>query len=233
MGETMSVQIGNDWDDLLAEEWKKPYYQTLRRLLIREYQQFTVYPPAEHIFDALKYVSYQNCRVVILGQDPYHEAGQANGLAFSVKKGVVIPPSLRNIYQELYDDIGIRPPSHGDLSAWARHGVLLLNATLTVREHQANSHEAIGWRVLTDQIVRLLGKREEPLAFVLWGRFAQSKRPLILNPSDLVLMAPHPSPLSAHRGFFGSKPFSAINRFYTDQNQPPIDWRLEEETEHV
>ena len=222
----MSVHIGNDWDELLADEWQKPYYQTLRRLLLNEYQNYTVYPPAEDIFSALRYVSFEHCRVVILGQDPYHEPRQANGLAFSVHGGVPIPPSLRNIYQELENDLGIPPASHGDLTAWAKRGVLLLNATLTVRAHQANSHEAIGWRVLTDRIIALLGQREKPLAFVLWGRYAQSKRPFITNPKDLVIASPHPSPLSAHRGFFGSRPFSRINSFYTDRGEEPIDWRL-------
>lgn len=222
----MSVHIGNDWDELLADEWQKPYYQTLRRLLLDEYQNYKVYPPAEDIFSALQYVSFERCRVVILGQDPYHEPRQANGLAFSVHGGVPIPPSLRNIYQELESDVGIAPASHGDLTAWAKRGVLLLNATLTVRAHQANSHEAIGWRVLTDRIISLLGQREKPLAFVLWGRFAQSKRALITNPHDLVILSPHPSPLSAHRGFFGSRPFSRINRFYTERGEEPIDWQL-------
>ena len=171
-------------------------------------------------------MSFERCRVVILGQDPYHEPRQANGLAFSVHGGVPIPPSLRNIYQELENDLGIPPASHGDLTAWAKRGVLLLNATLTVRAHQANSHEAIGWRVLTDRIIALLGQREKPLAFVLWGRYAQSKRPFITNPKDLVIASPHPSPLSAHRGFFGSRPFSRINSFYTDRGEEPIDWRL-------
>lgn len=222
----MSVHIGNDWDELLADEWQKPYYQTLRRLLLNEYKNYTVYPPAEDIFSALRYVSFEHCRVVILGQDPYHEPRQANGLAFSVHGGVPIPPSLRNIYQELESDLGIPPASHGDLTAWAKRGVLLLNATLTVRAHQANSHEAIGWRVLTDRIIALLGQREKPLAFVLWGRYAQSKRPFITNPKDLVIASPHPSPLSAHRGFFGSRPFSRINCFYTERGEDPIDWRL-------
>lgn len=222
----MSVHIGNDWDELLADEWQKPYYQTLRRLLLDEYQNYTVYPPAKDIFSALRYVSFERCRVVILGQDPYHEPRQANGLAFSVHGGVPIPPSLRNIYQELEHDLGIPPASHGDLTAWAKRGVLLLNATLTVRAHQANSHEAIGWRVLTDRIIALLGQREKPLAFVLWGRYAQSKRPFITNPKDLVIASPHPSPLSAHRGFFGSRPFSRINSFYTERGEEPIDWRL-------
>lgn len=222
----MSVHIGNDWDELLAEEWQKPYYRTLRKLLLTEYQRYTVYPPAQDIFTALRYVSYARCRVVILGQDPYHEPRQANGLAFSVHGGVPIPPSLRNIFQELENDLGITPPNHGDLTVWAKRGVLLLNATLTVRAHQANSHEAIGWRVLTDRIISLLGKREKPLAFVLWGRFAQSKRPLIINPEDLVIASPHPSPLSAHRGFFGSRPFSRINRYYEERGEEPMDWRL-------
>lgn len=227
----MSVSIGNDWDHLLEEEWSKPYYQTLRRLLIDEYRNYTVYPPATDIFRALQLVPYAKTRVVILGQDPYHAPRQANGLAFSVGAGVPIPPSLQNIYRERKSDLGLPVPGHGDLTTWAKRGVLLLNATLTVRAHVANSHEAIGWRLLTDRIIHLLGSREKPLAFVLWGRFAQSKRSLIQNPRHLVLSAPHPSPLSAHRGFFGSRPFSTINRWFIECGEEPMDWSLPEVAE--
>lgn len=229
----MSVHIGNDWDAILANEWTQPYYRKLRELLIDEYQHYEVYPPAEDIFRALRLVPYASCKVVILGQDPYHEPRQANGLAFSVSPGIAIPPSLRNIYQELQRDLGIVPAQHGDLTTWAKRGVLLLNATLTVRAHLANSHEAIGWRRVTDRVIRELGAREKPLAFVLWGRYAQSKRDLIQNPAHLILQAPHPSPLSAHRGFFGSRPFSAINEWLRAQDEEPIDWRLPEHPQDV
>lgn len=225
----MSVRIGNDWDEYLAEEWQKPYYQELRRLLIHEYQTHTIYPPAAHIFDALKWVAYQDCKVVIVGQDPYHGPKQANGLAFSVGPGVPLPPSLVNIYKELEADLGILPAQHGDLTYWAQQGVLLLNASLTVRAHEANSHARIGWSLLTDRILSLLGQRDKPLVFLLWGQFAKSKAGLITNPRSLVLSAPHPSPLSAHRGFFGSRPFSKINQFLVEQGQYPIDWRLPED----
>ena len=222
----MSVQIGNDWDEILAGEWEKPYYRELRTLLIEEYRHYTVYPPADRIFDALKYVPFSDCKLVILGQDPYHGPNQANGLSFSVQKGVPIPPSLQNIYKELEADLGIAPPNHGDLTSWARQGVLLLNASLTVRAHAANSHANIGWRVLTDRIIRALGGREKPLAFLLWGRFAQSKAKYVTNPRSLVLESAHPSPLSAYRGFFGSHPFSKINRFLEESGQEPIDWSI-------
>lgn len=227
----MSVHIGNDWDDLLQEQWTLPYYRTLRKLLIEEYRRETVYPPADHIFEALKQVSYEGCKVVLLGQDPYHGPNQAQGLSFSVAPGIAIPPSLRNIYRELESDLGIPPASHGDLHAWAKQGVLLLNATLTVRAHQANSHANIGWTVLTDYIIHCLGKREKPLCFLLWGAFAQKKASLIQNPQHLILRAPHPSPLSAHRGFFGSRPFSQVNRFLQDNGIEPIDWKLPEPSE--
>lgn len=224
----MSINIGNDWDEILNDEWQKPYYRKLRELLIEEYRHYDVYPPATAIFRALQLVPYAACKVVILGQDPYHEPRQANGLAFSVSAGVPVPPSLRNIYEELQNDLGISPVAHGDLTAWAKQGVLLLNATLTVRAHLANSHEAIGWRLVTDRIIRELGSRKKPLAFILWGKYAQSKRPLIENPAHLILQSPHPSPLSAHRGFFGSRPFSAINEWLVERDEEPIDWRLPE-----
>lgn len=222
----MTVHIGNDWDQLLADEWRKPYYQELRRLLVDEYQHYAVYPPADVIFQALKKVPYKDCRVLILGQDPYHEPDQANGLSFSVNRGQPLPPSLQNIYKELESDLGIPSASHGDLSAWADQGVMLLNASLTVRAHQANSHAKIGWSLLTDRIIELLGAKEDPPVFVLWGAFARSKKALIQNPEALVLESPHPSPLSAHRGFFGSRPFSKVNSYLEAKGEAPIDWRL-------
>ncbi len=224
----MSVHIGNDWDQLLEDQWEEPYYRTLRRLLWEEYQKYTVYPKADQIFHALAECSFRDTKVVILGQDPYHGDGQANGLAFSVNPGIALPPSLQNIYQELEQDLGVPPAKTGDLSPWARQGVLLLNAGLTVRAHCANSHSGIGWSRLTDHIISLLGKREKPLAFLLWGRFAQSKEKYIQNPAHLILKSPHPSPLSAYRGFFGSRPFSKINQFLEATNQKPIRWNLEE-----
>lgn len=222
----MTVHIGNDWDQLLKEEWEKPYYQELRRLLIQEYKNFTILPEADRIFQALKEVPFEKTKLVLLGQDPYHGLGQANGLCFSVKKGIALPPSLENIFKEYMDDLGYPKPLSGDLSPWAKEGVLLLNATLTVRANQANSHRAIGWQQLTDEIIRLLGKREKPLVFLLWGRFAQSKEKYIAS-NHLVIKSPHPSPLSAYRGFFGSKPFSKSNAFLIENGQEPISWKLE------
>lgn len=222
----MAVEIGNDWDELLAGEWQKAYYQELRQLLIDEYRNYTVYPPAGAIFNALKAVPYKDCKVLILGQDPYHEPKQANGFSFSVNPGVPLPPSLVNIYKELEEDLGIPPAQHGDLTAWAKQGVMLLNSSLTVRAHQANSHAKIGWTVLTDRIIELLGQKDRPPVFVLWGAFARSKKNLIHNPKALILEAPHPSPLSAYRGFFGSRPFSKINQYLEEMGEDPIDWEL-------
>ncbi|MDY3052298.1 MAG: uracil-DNA glycosylase [Ndongobacter sp.] len=226
----MSVHIGNDWDEILSDQWSQPYYQELRKLLLAECRQYTVYPPVDRIFYALQKVSYQDCKVVILGQDPYHGPNQANGLCFSVARGVDIPPSLVNIYKELAADLDCAIPKHGDLTKWADQGILLLNSSLTVRAHAPNSHAQIGWTVLTNTIIRRLGKREKPLCFVLWGRFAQNKRGLIQNRESLILEAPHPSPLSAHRGFFGSRPFSKINQFLSAHGQTPIDWQIEDDT---
>lgn len=224
----MAVKIGNDWDLLLDDQWSKPYYLELRKLLIKEYKNYTIYPSSEHIFDALRYVSYKDCKVLILGQDPYHGPKQANGLSFSVASGVPLPPSLVNIYKEIEDDIGVKMPQNGDLSYWAKQGVLLLNSTLTVRAHQANSHSKIGWQMLTDHIVKLLGKREKPMAFLFWGNFARSKARYIKNPSSAIFQSAHPSPLSAYRGFFGSKPFSKINKFLEENGEETIDWKIPE-----
>lgn len=222
----MTVDIGNDWDELLEDEWDKPYYQQLRKLLIEEYQTQEVFPPANQIFRALELVSYGECKVVIIGQDPYHGERQANGLAFSVNPDVPIPPSLMNIYKELEADTGIQQPLHGDLTQWAQRGVLLLNSSLTVRAHQANSHSHLGWQNLTNQIISLLGARKEPLVFILWGRYAQGHAKFISNPNHLVLMSAHPSPLSAYRGFFGSKPFSKANRYLEKHHMGKVDWQI-------
>ncbi|MBO5262385.1 MAG: uracil-DNA glycosylase [Clostridia bacterium] len=218
------VCLGNDWDSILAEEFKSPYYLKIREFLKSEYSSRTIFPPMHDIFNALKYTSFENTRVVILGQDPYHEVGQAHGLSFSVKKGVKIPPSLVNIYKELHDDIGMEIPSHGELTSWARQGVLLLNATLTVRHGQANSHQKIGWATFTDNVIKHLNKSTRPIVFLLWGGNARSKKAFITNKNHLVLESVHPSPLSAYGGFFGCKHFSKANEFLEKTGQAPINW---------
>ncbi|WP_073997768.1 uracil-DNA glycosylase [Anaerococcus urinomassiliensis] len=223
----MSVFIGNDWDQLLASEWEKTYYQNLRKELIKEYKNYKVYPDMYDIFNALKSVSYEDCKVVILGQDPYHGKGQAHGYAFSVKKGVKTPPSLINIYKEMHEDIGTYIPDNGYLKKWADQGVLLLNTSLTVRAGEPNSHEKLGWEILTDKIIKLLNDRQKPIVFILWGRNAQSKEAFITNPKHLIIKSSHPSPFSAYRGFFGSKPFSQANKFLKSTGQEPIDWQIE------
>lgn len=223
----MSVFIGNDWDQLLASEWEKTYYQNLRKELIKEYKNYKVYPDMYDIFNALKSVSYEGCKVLILGQDPYHGKGQAHGYAFSVKKGVRTPPSLLNIYKEMHEDIETYIPDNGYLKKWADQGVLLLNTSLTVRAGDPNSHEKLGWEILTDRIIKLLNDRQKPIVFILWGRNAQSKEPFITNPKHLIIKSPHPSPFSASRGFFGSKPFSRTNNFLKSTGQEPIDWQIE------
>ncbi|WP_040397206.1 uracil-DNA glycosylase [Anaerococcus senegalensis] len=223
----MSVQIGNDWDDILKEERKKDYYINLRKKLIYEYKNYTVYPNMYDIFNALKKVSYKDVKVVILGQDPYHGQGQAHGFSFSVKKGIKTPPSLQNIYKELHNDLGLYIPNNGNLIKWADQGVLLLNSTLTVRSHQANSHKDLGWTILTDNIIKILNARSKPIVFILWGKFAQSKEELITNDRHLIIKSAHPSPFAAHRGFFGSRPFSKTNEFLQKNNFKPIDWQIE------
>lgn len=218
------VHIGNDWDEILEDEFKKEYYLKIRSFLKSEYSSRTIFPSMYDIFNALKYTSYSGTKVVILGQDPYHEIGQAHGLSFSVKKGIKIPPSLVNIYKELKTDIGMEIPSHGELTSWATQGVLLLNATLTVREGQANSHQSIGWSVFTDEIIKRLNRREEPIVFILWGGNARSKKKYITNSHHLVIESAHPSPLSAYNGFFGSRPFSRANEFLCKNGIEGINW---------
>ena len=218
------VQLGNDWDKILCEEFKKEYYLKIREFLKTEYRTRVIYPPMFDIFNALKYTSYENTRVVILGQDPYHEEGQAHGLSFSVKRGVKIPPSLVNIYKELKSDLGVETPSHGDLSSWAEQGVLLLNATLTVRQGMANSHQNIGWSIFTDQVIKLLNESKNPTVFILWGGNARSKKKYITNKNHLIIESAHPSPLSAYNGFFGSRPFSRANEFLSNSGREIIDW---------
>ena len=220
------VTIGNEWDTLLQDEFQKDYYQQLRAFLTEEYKSGPVYPPKEDIFNALKYTSYSDVKLVILGQDPYHGPGQAHGMCFSVRPGVPMPPSLQNIFKELHDDIGIFPPKTGYLVPWAREGVLLLNTVLTVRDGQPNSHKNQGWEQLTDRIITLLGEREQPIVFLLWGSHARKKKELIHAPQHLILECAHPSPLSAHRGFFGCEHFSKANQFLYDHGIDPIDWNV-------
>ena len=222
----MAVVLGNDWDELLAPEFDCEYYQNLRRFLIEEYRNHTVYPDMYEIFTALKRSSYAKTKVVLLGQDPYHGPGQAHGLAFSVKKGVPKPPSLQNIFKELASDLKLPIPDHGCLESWADQGVLLLNTTLTVRQGQAGSHQRRGWEQFTDAVLRHLSAKETPLVFLLWGRHAQSKESLIKGQHHLVLKTVHPSPLSAHRGFFGCAHFSKANQFLKASGQEPVDWQV-------
>lgn len=220
------VHIGNSWDDVLKTEFTSAYYLRLREFLKYEYSRGKVYPSMYDIFNSLKYTPYEKVKAVIIGQDPYHGEGQAHGLCFSVKKGVTPPPSLQNIFRELYDDLGIAPPQHGELTAWAEQGVLLLNTVLTVRAGQANSHKGQGWEQLTDAVIGKLNERTEPIAFILWGGNAKAKRPIITNPAHAVFTAAHPSPLSAYNGFFGCRHFSAVNRFLAQNGIEPIDWQI-------
>ena len=221
------VHLDNDWDELLREEFAQEYYQKLRRFLAHEYRTRTIYPEMHDIFNALRYTPYAAARVVILGQDPYHGPGQAHGLSFSVRPGVPQPPSLKNIFQEIREDLGVEMSAqNGDLTPWAKQGVLLLNTVLTVRAGQANSHRGMGWERFTDQVIRLLDARKEPVVFLLWGANARSKTALIRNPAHRVLTCAHPSPLSAGNGFFGCRHFSRANALLREWGQPPIDWRI-------
>ena len=221
------VHIGNSWDTILQDEFKKDYYLKLREFLKYEYSHYHVYPNMYDIFNALKYTDYNDVRAVILGQDPYHGPGQAHGLCFSVKKGVVPPPSLKNIFKELYEDLGVVPPQSGELIPWTKQGVLLLNTVLTVRQGQANSHKGKGWEQLTDSIIKKLNEREKPIAFILWGGNARSKSGLITNPKHGIFQCAHPSPLAAFNGFFGCRHFSKVNNFLVQNGMEPIDWSLE------
>lgn len=216
----------NDWAQYLNDELKKPYYQKLRAFLINEYRTHKVYPDMYAIFNALHYTSLADTKVVILGQDPYHGPGQAHGLSFSVLPGVTQPPSLLNIFKELATDIGCTIPNNGCLKPWADQGVLLLNTVLTVREHQANSHHGQGWEIFTDKIISTLNAREKPLVFILWGAPARRKKAMITNPKHYIIESAHPSPLSANRGFFGSRPFSRTNDFLRSIGETPVDWQL-------
>lgn len=218
--------FNNDWDLLLQEEIEKPYFEQLRLKVAEEYQNHTVYPPKEDIFRALKQTPYMDTKVVILGQDPYHGRGQAEGLSFSVKPGVRIPPSLHNIHKELTADLGIPAPRHGSLMHWANQGVLLLNAVLTVREGQPNSHKGLGWEAFTDAVISKLNERDTPMVFILWGSYAQKKGAFIDRLRHKVLESPHPSPFAARKGFFGSHPFSASNAFLKEQGIAPVSWEI-------
>ena len=220
------VHLDNDWDDILAEELQSDAYKRIRYWLKKEYAEQTIYPPMEDIFNALRYTPYHAVKAVLLGQDPYHGPGQAHGLCFSVREGVEPPPSLKNIFQELQNDLGYPPPKNGTLTKWAKQGVLLLNTTLTVRRGQANSHKNIGWIGFTDTVIRKLNERERPVVFLLWGGNARSKKTLITNPNHLILETVHPSPLSAYGGFFGCRHFSRCNEFLQAHGETPIDWNL-------
>ncbi len=219
--------IGNDWDVVLEKEFKKDYYLQLRSFLDKEYQEKIIYPNQKDIYNALKLTPYKDTKVLILGQDPYHEENQAHGLAFSVNKGIQTPPSLLNIYKEMQDDIGTYIPNNGYLVKWAKQGVLLLNTSLTVEAHKANSHSNKGWQILTDEIIKSLNNKQDPIVFILWGRNARNKEKYITDPKHLIIKSAHPSPLSAYNGFFKSKPFSRTNNFLISNNIKPIDWQIE------
>ena len=221
------VQFGNSWDNILKDEFTKDYYLKLREFLKKEYSTKHIYPDMYDIFNALRYTDYNDVKVVILGQDPYHGEGEAHGLAFSVKPGVKIPPSLRNIYKELSDTMGCYIPNNGYLEKWARQGVLLLNTSLTVVKDTPNSHKNIGWEIFTDKVIKLISKREKPVIFILWGSNAKSKLMLIDTSKHIVLTSVHPSPLSANRGFFGSNHFKIANENLVKLGEKPIDWQIE------
>lgn len=220
------AMITGGWEEALRGEFRQPYYRSLYESIRKEYETKTIYPPSKDLFQAFALTPLERVKAVILGQDPYHEPGQAHGLCFSVKPGVEIPPSLVNIFQELQADLGCTPPESGCLEGWARQGVFLLNTVLTVRAHQAASHRGLGWEQFTDAAIRVLNSQDRPIVFMLWGRHAGEKARLLDNPRHLVLTAPHPSPLSAYRGFFGCRHFSRCNEFLAAQGETPIDWQL-------
>lgn len=219
--------IANDWLKPLSPEFKKPYYRQLYQTVLQAYQTQQVFPPADEIFSAFELTPLSEVKVVILGQDPYHNVGQAHGLCFSVKPGVEPPPSLKNIYKELQEDLGCYIPDNGYLVKWARQGVLMLNTVLTVQAHRANSHRGIGWEEFTDAAIRVLNAQDRPMVFMLWGRPAQAKARMLNNPRHLILTAAHPSPLSAYNGFFGCRHFSRANQFLEENGMSPIDWQIE------
>lgn len=222
------MKVTNDWKDVLEKEYSKPYYKELYEFVLKEYETQTIYPTSDNIFNALHLTPLKDVKVLILGQDPYHNENQAHGLSFSVLPSQkVIPPSLQNIYKELQDDLNCYIPNNGFLEKWAKQGVLMLNTVLTVRAHQANSHKGKGWEQFTDAIIRAVNEKDSPVVYMLWGRPAQTKEKMLNNPKHLVLKAPHPSPLSAYRGFFGCKHFSAANQFLQENGLDPIDWQIE------
>lgn len=225
-GQDMAA-ISNDWLEALKDEFKQPYYRELFQTVNEEYKTRQIFPPADDIFNAFHLTPLKDVKVVIFGQDPYHNVGQAHGLCFSVKKGVQVPPSLVNIYKELEDDLGCTIPDHGYLVKWAQQGVLMLNTVLTVRAHQANSHRGIGWEQFTDAAIKVLNEQDRPIVFILWGSPAQRKKVMLNNSKHLILEAPHPSPLSAYRGFFGSRPFSQTNEFLKKNGLAEIDWQID------
>ena len=218
--------IGNDWDIILEKEFQKEYFYNLLKFVQGEYARKTVYPPKKEVFKAFRYTPYKNLKVVILGQDPYHGEGEAEGLSFSVKSGIRKPPSLVNIFKELNDDLGCKIPESGSLVPWAKQGVLLLNTVLTVVKDQAASHKDIGWETFTDEVIKIINEKEEKVVFILWGNFARSKKKLITNPHHYIIESSHPSPLSAYNGFFGSKPFSKTNNFLIKNGLTPINWQI-------
>ena len=218
--------IGNDWDNKLSVIWNSEGFHKFMSIIDHEYDTKTIYPPKEDIFAALKNTPFKDVKVVIVGQDPYHGEGEAMGLSFSVHDGIKLPPSLKNIYQELKDDLGYEPVKSGDLTKWTKEGVLLLNATLTVVKDTPNSHAKLGWGLFTDYVIKVLNEKEEPVVFILWGNFARSKKEFITNPKHLIIESAHPSPFSARNGFFGSKPFSKTNEFLKKNNLKEIDWNL-------
>lgn len=220
--------ISNDWLNEIGEEFKKPYYKDLYEFVKNEYNDYTIYPEADDVFKTFQLTQVKDLKVVILGQDPYHNVGQAHGLCFSVKPGINTPPSLVNIYKELEDDLGCKIPNNGYLVKWAKQGVLMLNTVLTVRAHQANSHKGKGWERFTDAVIEAVNKQDKAIVFILWGSPARRKRAMLNNPKHLIIEAPHPSPLSSYRGFFGSKPFSKTNDFLKEHNIEPIDWQIED-----
>lgn len=219
--------IGNSWDNLLAEEYKKEYFQELMNFVRSEYKEKVIYPKQNEVFNAFRYTSFEDVKVVILGQDPYHGPNQAEGLSFSVSNEVLKPPSLKNIFKELESDLGIPFPEANSLKLWAKQGVLLLNAVLTVQEHTPTSHKDKGWETFTDNIIKIINTKQEPVVFILWGSYARNKKSLITNPIHYVIESPHPSPFSARNGFFGSKPFSKTNDFLKSKGLKEIDWRIE------
>lgn len=218
--------LNNDWDEVLKVIFEGEGFKKFYNNVEKEYQKKTIFPPKDYIFNALKLTPYKDVKVVIVGQDPYHGVGEAHGLSFSVQKGIKVPPSLKNIYKELEDDLGVTPIDEGDLTYWANQGVLLLNAVLTVEKDKPASHRKLGWERLTDYIIKTLNNKEEPIVFILWGKFAKEKKGFITNPKHLVITSAHPSPFSANYGFFGSKPFSKTNEFLTKNGREPIDWDL-------